>query len=168
MPASGVPGQQATPNAIRARPVTRATVAAMPVSSAPSSSCPTSDGTTSNAIPVATSMTAVTTSTAGERFVRSLVSVQELPPRHAMSAQEEAEHHARRQEIAREDRPPRDRLEQPLGERLDHDEREDLEAAEQHDEGEEQARLPVGQREQPGGEPAEDDEGQAVQRGVLR
>ena len=53
MPTSGVPGQQATPNAIRAMPATRATVTATPVSSIPSSNCPTNDGTSSNAIPVA-------------------------------------------------------------------------------------------------------------------
>src|SRR5271167_5177845 len=46
-------GQQATPNAIRAMPVTRATVAAMPVSSTPSSNCPTSDGRVSRPRPVA-------------------------------------------------------------------------------------------------------------------
>ena len=52
MPASGGPGQQATPSAIRAMPVTRATVIAMPVSSEPNSTRPTSDGTISNATPV--------------------------------------------------------------------------------------------------------------------
>src|SRR4030095_12507616 len=52
MPISGVPGQQATPNAIRAMPVTRATSMATPVSSSPNNNCPTSDGTISNAKPV--------------------------------------------------------------------------------------------------------------------
>ena len=51
MPTSGGPGQQATPNAIRAMPATRATGIAMPVSSSPSNNCPTSDGTISNAKP---------------------------------------------------------------------------------------------------------------------
>ena len=51
MPASGGPGQQAIPKAIRAMPATRATGMATPVSSSPSNNCPTSDGTISNAKP---------------------------------------------------------------------------------------------------------------------
>src|SRR5713101_4281785 len=60
----------------------------------------------------------------GYHSARSLPRVQELPPRHAVAAQEVAEHHGGGQEIAREDGPPCDGLEQPLGERLDHDEGE--------------------------------------------
>src|SRR5882724_2642185 len=63
MPISGGPGQQATPNAIRAIPVTRSNVMAMPVSSAPNSNCPINDGTISNATPVAASLAAAKTST---------------------------------------------------------------------------------------------------------
>ena len=63
MPASGGPGQQATPNAIRAIPVTRATGTATPVSSSPNNNYPTSDGTISNAKPVAASAMAAKLST---------------------------------------------------------------------------------------------------------
>ena len=63
MPTSGGPGQQATPNAIRAMPATRATGMATPVSSSPNNNCPTSDGTISNAKPVAASATAAKIST---------------------------------------------------------------------------------------------------------
>ncbi len=63
MPTSGVPGQQATPSAIRAMPSTRATGMATPASSSPSNNRPTSDGTISNANPVAISPTAARTST---------------------------------------------------------------------------------------------------------
>ena len=63
MPTRGVPGQQATPSAIRAMPVTRATVIATPVSSTPNSHCPTRDGAISKATPVAASLTAATIST---------------------------------------------------------------------------------------------------------
>ena len=59
MPQSAVlPGQQETPNAIRAMPVTRAIGIATPVSSSPSNNRPTSDGAMSNANPVAISTTA--------------------------------------------------------------------------------------------------------------
>ena len=63
MPSSGVPGQQATPKAMRAMPSTRATGTATPVSSSPSNNRPTSDGTISSANPVAASLTAAKTST---------------------------------------------------------------------------------------------------------
>src|SRR6266849_5557074 len=59
MPQSAVlPGQQPTPNASKAMPVTRAAGLATPVNSAPNSSRPTSDGTISSARPVANSRTA--------------------------------------------------------------------------------------------------------------
>src|SRR5262245_6909844 len=58
MPTIGGPGQQASPKATNAMPVTRATGIATPASSAPNSNCPTNDGTISNANPVATSATA--------------------------------------------------------------------------------------------------------------
>lgn len=60
MPTSGGPGQQLTPNAIRAMPATRATGIATPVSSSPSNNCPTIEGTISNADPVAASAAAAT------------------------------------------------------------------------------------------------------------
>src|SRR5207247_3524373 len=64
MPQSAVlPGQQPTPNASKAMPVTRAAGLATPVNSAPNSSHPTSDGTISSASPVAASATAATVST---------------------------------------------------------------------------------------------------------
>jgi hypothetical protein len=55
MPTSGVPDQQATPNAIMAMPATRATGMVTPASSSPNNNCPTSEGTISNANPVAAS-----------------------------------------------------------------------------------------------------------------
>jgi len=61
--AASLPGQQASPNAIKAMPATRATGMAMPVSSSPNNNHPTSEGTTSNASPVAASLTAARTST---------------------------------------------------------------------------------------------------------
>src|SRR2546430_5416376 len=97
----------------------------------------------------------------------SLLGVQELPPRHPVPAQKIAEHHARRQEVAREDGPPGDGLEQPVGQRQDHGKGEDLEAAEEHDEGEEHARRSVGQREQGARDPSEEDEGHALDGRVL-
>src|SRR5262245_28212474 len=63
MPRIGGPGQQASPNPIKARPVTRATGIVMSANSSLSSNCPTSDGTISNANPVTISATAVKTST---------------------------------------------------------------------------------------------------------
>src|SRR6266478_5398067 len=63
MPQSAVQlGKQATPNASRAMPATRATGLATPANSAPSNSRPTSDGTISNAAPMAASATAATVS----------------------------------------------------------------------------------------------------------
>jgi len=60
MPQKAVlPGQQPTPNAIKAMPVTRATGIATPVSSAPNSSRTTSNGAIIKATPVAASATAV-------------------------------------------------------------------------------------------------------------
>src|SRR4030095_4608460 len=56
-------GQQPTPKASKAMPVTRAAGIATPVNSEPNNSRPTSDGTISSAIPVATSATAATVST---------------------------------------------------------------------------------------------------------
>src|SRR6185295_15912365 len=75
MPTSGVPGQQATPNAIRAMPATRASVIAMPISSAPSNNCPINDGTINNAVPVAASLTAARTSTL---FIASILVLSRL------------------------------------------------------------------------------------------
>src|SRR5262249_16286315 len=63
MPRTGGPGQQASPNPIKARPVTRATGIVMSASSSLSSNCPTSDGTISNDNPVKISATAAKTST---------------------------------------------------------------------------------------------------------
>src|SRR4029079_14370731 len=61
MPQSAVqPDQQANPNGIKAMPVTRATQMAAPVNSSPKSNRPMIDGTTSNATPVAISVTEVT------------------------------------------------------------------------------------------------------------
>ncbi len=54
-----------------------------------------------------------------------------------------------------------------MGQRQDHGEGEDLEAAEEHDESEKHPRLPVGQREQGGRDPAEEDERHAVDCRVL-
>ena len=64
--------------------------------------------------------------------------VQELAPGHAMLPEEEAEHGDGRDEVAAEDGPPRDGLEQPLGENGEQGGEEDLEAAEQHHQPEEE------------------------------
>ena len=63
MTAGGVPGQQAIPSAMRAMPVTRASVTATPTSSSPSNSFVTSEGPISRARPVKASLTAAKIST---------------------------------------------------------------------------------------------------------
>ena len=59
IPISGGPGQQLSPNPIRAIPVTRATGIATPLSSSPSNNRETNDGTIRKAKPVAASRIAV-------------------------------------------------------------------------------------------------------------
>src|SRR5271165_653400 len=63
MPATGGPGQHATPSAITAMPVTRPASMPVPASSSPNNSRPTKDGTNSNANPVTSSARAARMST---------------------------------------------------------------------------------------------------------
>src|SRR5262245_41505031 len=92
---------------------------------------------------------------------------EELAPRHPVLTEEVPEHHEGRDEIGGQNRPPGDRLEETLGQDGDGRDEEHLEAAEQHEEPEEQERLAVGQCQEAGGRPSEEHEGQPVHDGVL-
>ena len=73
-------------------------------------------------------------------------------------AEEKGQHHQRRHEIPTEDRPRLERVEQPRPQ--DHHGGEDghLEAAEEHEDPEEQMSLTLSQCEEAGDRPSEDEE----------
>jgi len=79
--------------------------------------------------------------------------------REVMIAEENTQHHQRRHDIAAEDGPRLERVEQPRAE--DHHGREDrdLEAAEEREDPEEQVSIALGDGEEAGNRQAEGDEG---------
>src|SRR5512139_2783835 len=78
MPTTGGPGQQATPNPIKAMPVTRATSIAAPASLSPNNNCPTSDGAISIVNPVTASTTAAKISTFFIGLLRAILLIREF------------------------------------------------------------------------------------------
>src|SRR6185437_12642390 len=83
----------------------------------------------------------------------------QLVEREATITEENAQHHHRRDEIAAEDGPRLEHVEQPRAE--DHHGREDrdLEAAEEREDPEEQVSIALGDGEEAGNRQAEGDEG---------
>ena len=84
-----------------------------------------------------------------------------------VAPEQEAEHDDGGEEIGSEDGPDRDVFEQALGESHDHSDEEYLEAAEEHEDGEQDAALIVDEREETGCRNTESEECQTVNNRVL-
>src|SRR5437667_1188533 len=83
-----------------------------------------------------------------------------------VALEEVAEHRRRREEVADEDRPPRQLVEHPLGEDHHRAEEKDLERGEEDHQREDEERLPLGARDEQRAEHADDDEREAVESRV--
>ena len=75
-----------------------------------------------------------------------------------MIAEKNGEHDESGHQVAADDGPRRQRVEEPSRERHDHGQHEDLEAAEEHEDREEDAAIAIDQGEQPGRAETEEDE----------
>src|ERR1700730_5330719 len=84
-----------------------------------------------------------------------------------MIAEKNGEHGESGHQVAADDGPRRQRVEEPRPEDHDHGQHEDLEAAEEHENREEDAAIAIDEGEQPGRAETEEDEGQPVRRRVL-
>src|SRR2546425_10545593 len=71
----------------------------------------------------------------------------EAPGERPVALEEGAEHRRRREEVADEDRPPRQLVEHPLGEDHHRAEEKDLERGEEDHQREDEERLPLGARD---------------------